>query len=278
MAVVKTTRPPSLDSVPGWFEPLDRLLFVWFLERQQPEPPGDLVELGAYLGKSAILIGQHLGTGERFVVCDLFGQSAGDSRNQRESNYSYRSLNRARFEANYRAFHSELPVIVQGPTSLILDHVPSATARFVHVDASHLYEHVSGDIDAARKMLRSGGVAVFDDFRAAHTPGTAAAVWEAVFTKDLRPICVTTNKLYGTWGDPLPVQKALEQWLVDRPHLGIDRQVIASRPVLRVHIRRARPSRVRRLAVDLTPPLMIRMIRKRRLAGQVATTGAKARR
>lgn len=269
MADVKTRRLLSLDDVPGWFEPLDQRLFVWFLERQQLEAPGDLVELGAYLGKSAILIGRHLGAGERFIVCDLFGQPAGDSRNQRESNYSYRSLDRARFEANYLAFHSELPVVVQGPTSSILEHVPSATARFVHVDASHLYGHVAGDVDAARKMLRPGGLVVFDDFRAAHTPGTAAAVWEAVFTKDLRPICLTTKKLYGTWDDPLPVQKALEQWLVDQPHLGVDRQVIAGRPVLRVLMRRGRPSRVRRLAVDLTPPLVARIVRKRVRAGSL---------
>jgi predicted O-methyltransferase YrrM len=264
MADAKTGRPPSLDDVPGWFEPLDQALFAWFLERQQLEPPGDLVELGAYLGKSAILIGRHLGDGEQFIVCDLFGQPAADSRNQRESNYSYQSLDRARFEENYLAFHSQLPVVVQGPTATILDHVPSATVRFVHVDASHQYEHVARDVDAAREMLRAGGLAVFDDFRAAHTPGTAAAVWEAVFTKDLRPICVTANKFYGTWGDPLPAQQALAEWLVDHPRFGIDRQAIAGRPVLRVVKRRGTPapaSRVRRLAVDLTPPLVIRKLR-----------------
>jgi hypothetical protein len=269
MADTTTPRPRSLDDVPGWFKPLDQALFDWLLDRQSAEPPGDLVELGAYLGKSAILIGRHLRDGERFTVCDLFGKPAGDDRNQIESDYSYRTLERAGFEANYLAFHPELPVVVQAPTSAILHHVPSASARFVHVDASHLYEHVAGDVDATRKMLRPGGLVVLDDFRAVHTPGTAAAVWEAVFTKDLRPICVTANKLYGTWDDPLPVQEALADWLVDQPQIGIDRQALAGGPVLRVFNRRVKPgqtSRARRLAVDLMPPAVIRMIRQRRRA------------
>lgn len=264
-----TRRPRSLDDVPGWFKPLDQALFGWFLDRQRAEPPGDLVELGAYLGKSAILIGRYLRAGERFTVCDLFGQPAGDARNQIESDYSYRSLARAGFEANYLAFHPELPVVVQAPTSVILDHVPAASTRFVHVDASHLYEHVAGDVDAAREMLRPGGLVVFDDFRAGHTPGTAAAVWEAVFTKGLRPICVTANKLYGSWDDPLPAQQALAGWLGDRPQIGIDRQIVAGGPILRVFSRRVKPgqtSRARRLAVDLMPPVVTRIIRQRRRA------------
>jgi hypothetical protein len=262
-----TRRPRSLDDVPGWFKPLDQALFDWFLDRQRAEPPGDLVELGAYLGKSAILIGRHLRAGERFTVCDLFGRPAEEKRHQAELRYSYRNLERPAFEANYLAFHTELPVVVQAPTSAILDHVPPAKARFVHVDASHLYVHVAGDVDASRKMLRPGGVVVFDDFRAEHTPGTAAAVWEAVFAKDLRPICVTANKLYGTWDDPLPVQEALADWLIGRAQIGVDRQVIAGGPVLRVYSRRVKPrqrSRARRFMIDLMPPVMVRMILRRR--------------
>lgn len=265
-----TTDPPrTLDDVPGWFKPLDQALFGWFLERQQQEQPGDLVELGAYLGKSAILMGRYLRPGERFTVCDLFGLPAVDSRNQLESDYSYRNLERGRFEANYLAFHPELPVVVQAPTAAILDHVGDASGRFVHIDASHLYEHVAHDIDAARKILRPGGVAVFDDFRAEHTPGTAAAVWEAVFTKGLRPVCLTANKLYGTWDDPTPLQDELAGWLADYPLMGTDRQMIAGQPVLRVFMRKAnKPKqpdspRLRRLAADLIPPAVAKIIRQR---------------
>jgi predicted O-methyltransferase YrrM len=260
--------PRSLDEVKGWFKPLDQALFGWFLERQREDPPGDLVELGAYLGKSAILIGQHLRVGERFTVCDLFEMPAEDSRNQQEHNSSYANLARAAFEANYLAFHSGLPAIVQGPTSVILEHVAARSCRFVHVDASHLYEHVAQDVDSARAMLRADGVVVFDDFRAEHTPGTAAAVWEGVITKGLRPICLTANKLYGTWGDPAPYQEALVEWLTGQPDLRRHSQEIAGGPVLRVWVRRKPPaaapqrSLAKRVAADLLPPVVTRSVRR----------------
>jgi predicted O-methyltransferase YrrM len=271
------TAPQSLDDVKGWFKPLDQALFGWFLERQRDEPPGDLVELGAYLGKSAILIGRHLRAGERFTVCDLFETPAEDFRNQQEYNNSYSNLARAAFETNYLAFHAELPVIVQGPTSAILDHVAAGSCRFVHVDASHLYEHVAHDVDAAHAMLRPDGVAVFDDFRAEHTPGTAAAVWEGVFTKGLHPICLTANKLYGTWGDPAPLQESLIDWLAGEPDFLHHPQQIADRPVLRVWARpkpkpKPKPpaprkpppqrSLAKRVAVDLLPPVVTRSVRR----------------
>ena len=189
-------------------------MLTWLLDRQERlEPPGDLLELGCYLGKSAILIGGHLRPGETFTVCDLFDAESSDTANQRENANSYATLTRQAFELNYLAFHEALPTIVQATTDQITKHVSPGTCRFVHVDASHLWEHVKGDIEAAEQMLRPDGLLVCDDYRSEHTPGVAAAVWSAVANGGLKPICVTGNKLYGTWGDPEPVQDELVEWL-----------------------------------------------------------------
>lgn len=75
------TLPGELKDVPGWFPPLDQVLFTWFLEKQQLA--GDLLELGVYMGKSAILLGHHLRPGEAFTVCDLFGGEAPTARTAR---------------------------------------------------------------------------------------------------------------------------------------------------------------------------------------------------
>ncbi|HEY8478546.1 MAG TPA: class I SAM-dependent methyltransferase [Spirillospora sp.] len=234
-------RPASLDDVKGWFPKIDQILFTWFLQRQDRlGEPGDLVELGTYLGKSAILIGDHLREGETFTVCDLFDSEASDDPNRAEMERSYSTLTRAAFEENYRAFHEEPPRIVQGPTSLILDHVEPESCRFVHVDASHLYEHVHRDIQAAHVMLRSGGLIVCDDYRSEHTPGVSAAVWEAVATDGLRPICVTPQKLYGTWGNAGPVQDDLLNWLEKREDLWHEVQQVAGRPLVRVKLTSAK--------------------------------------
>ncbi|NBE55874.1 class I SAM-dependent methyltransferase, partial [Streptomyces boluensis] len=194
-------RPTRLSDVKGWFFPADQLLFDWFLGRQRDrDERGDLLELGAYLGKSAIFMGSYLRDAETFTVCDLFDSPAPDDPNSKEMNRSYATLTRRAFESNYRSFHDELPTILQAPSSVVADEVTADSCRFAHIDASHLYEHVHGDILAVRDILGPDGIVVLDDFRAEHCPGVAAATWGAVATTGLKPLCITATKFYGTWG------------------------------------------------------------------------------
>ncbi|MFF9642198.1 class I SAM-dependent methyltransferase [Kitasatospora aureofaciens] len=229
--------PAVLEDVPGWFWDHDRHSFEWFLDRQTERGvTGDLLEMGAYLGRSAIVIGEHLQPGETFTVCDLFDSVAPDEENSNEMDTSYRkTLTRSAFEANYLSFHDELPDIIQAPTSVLAGgRIAAGAYRFIHIDASHLYEHVVGDLQVARVALQEQGVVVLDDYRAQHTPGVAAATWEAVFNHGLKPIMLTECKFYGTWGDPEPFQRAL----LDRVHLAsgchLSTETLNGRQVLRM--------------------------------------------
>lgn len=290
-------RPTRFADVKGWFWPVDQLLFDWFLSHQRdtdPDGRGDLLELGAYLGKSAIFTARYLREGERFTVCDLWDSPAPDDSNSAEMDRSYATLTRRAFEANYLSFHDELPTMVQAPTSVITSRVEAASCRFVHVDASHLYEHVHGDIEAAKALLRPAGIVSFDDFRAEHCPGVSAAVWGAVATAGLKPIVITGTKLYGTWGDPAPVREALLVWLESRTDLWHGVEEVAGLPLIRIKgtkaeapappksrhrpapvavpvpapepgpASRPRTSPSRRLAKDLLPPIVTRALRSRR--------------
>jgi hypothetical protein len=233
----------DLESIKGWFNPSDRRLFAWLLQRQVDHGEGgDVVELGCYLGKSAVLIGNHLAEGETFTVLDLFESDGPDDSGGRDMHGAYSTLTQAAFEANYLRFHERLPVVIKAPSSAIVDHVAAGSVRFLHVDASHLYEHVAGDADSARKLLKPDGIVVFDDFRAEHTPGVAAAVWEAVLTKGLRPICVTESKLYGTWGDPTELQHEIVEWVRSEPGAYAVQERIAELDVLRTKIPLRRPA------------------------------------
>ncbi|MFV8182812.1 class I SAM-dependent methyltransferase [Streptomyces sp. AF1B] len=290
--------PGELKDVPGWFPPLDQLLFTWFLQRQETRGfGGDLVELGAYMGKSAILLGHHLQEGEKFTVCDLFGGEAPDGANAAETAKSYSSLTRQTFERNYLAFHDALPRVIEASTSVISKEVEADTCRFVHIDASHLYEHVHDDIGAARDLLLPDGIVVLDDFRSEHTPGVSVATWEAVLNRGLRPICLSTQKLYGTWGDPAPVQEELLELLRGREDCGLSIQHAAGHRLVRTRAQKgmqppsfprsrhytapeppqpaaqttaptttpARPrprSRARRIGADLLPPIVTRALRR----------------
>ncbi|MFE7486324.1 class I SAM-dependent methyltransferase [Kitasatospora sp. NPDC057541] len=254
--------------MPGWFFRLDQEAFHHLLTAQSTAGlTGDILELGSYLGRSAVLLGDHLRPGERLTVCDLFDSDAGDADNDAEMTMSYRSsLTRRGFEANYLAFHPELPTIVQAPTSVLADgRIPAGSCRFVHVDASHLYEHVAGDIEVARQALAANGLVALDDYRSEHTPGVSAAVWQAVFTGGLRPVLLTPMKFYGTWGDPEPVREALltRDWRAEG--FTVDEDTIADRRVLRLNVA-ARPavshSGPRRLLLDLLPPAATRAVRR----------------
>ncbi|MFD5397630.1 class I SAM-dependent methyltransferase [Streptomyces sp. NPDC127097] len=234
-------RPTRLSEVKGWFFTADQLLFDWFLTRQKERAePGDLLELGAYMGKSAIFLGARQRAGERFTVCDLFDSPAEDSSNSQEMKKSYATLTRRAFEANYLAFHEELPTIVQGLSSLVSDHVDAGSVRFAHIDASHLYEHVHGDILAVRELLTGEGVVVMDDYRAEHCPGVAAATWQAVANEGLRPICITGTKFYGTWGDPEPLQQALVEWIKARGDIWHEVQYVNDAPLVRLSAKGAK--------------------------------------
>ena len=59
------------DSVPGWFLDIDARLFLGVNALQTGRGiRGNLLEIGAYHGKSAILLGYCLQPGERLVVSD----------------------------------------------------------------------------------------------------------------------------------------------------------------------------------------------------------------
>ncbi|MDQ0992668.1 class I SAM-dependent methyltransferase [Streptomyces sp. V3I7] len=289
-----TIRPPHrLDDVPGWFPVLDQVLFEWLLDRQESDgTTGDLLEVGVYMGKSAIFLGRHLEAGEHYTVCDLFEGDAPDDANRAESAYSYSSLTRRTFEENYLAFHEELPRVLQGPSSVVPGEVKPDSCRFVHIDASHLYEHVHDDIAAAREALLPGGVVVLDDFRSEHTPGVSIAAWEAVLNRGLKPICLSTQKLYGTWDDPEPIQEALLAMARGRRDCHLSVQQAAGHRIIRLKSKKDmrpppfppsrhastsplpppsphspdRTKRLRRLAVDLLPPLVTRALRNARRA------------
>lgn len=228
-----TVGDAQVDGIPGAFWPPDWQLFRALLEATAAAGPGDLAELGVLYGRSAVLIGGSLREGETFTVVDLFEAEPDDTANATENAQSYPGLSRAAFEENYRRVHGRLPVVVVGPSESVVDHVPAGSHRFVHVDASHLHDHVVKDIDASRRILRPYGVLVLDDIRSPHTPGVAAAAWQAVLTSGLRPIAVSTYKLYATFGDPEPYRRALLD-LAATGAVEHEVQVVNGEPLVRV--------------------------------------------
>lgn len=231
----------DLNTIPGWFDHTDRALFRALLPASREIcGTGNLVEIGVFMGQSAVLVGDDLGPDETFSVIDLFGSAAADDANEQENQTSYPDLSRQAFEANYLRLHSTLPVVIEDFSERIVEHVPANSSRFVHVDASHLYEHVVKDIASAKTILMEQGIVVFDDYRSAHAPGVAAAVWAAVAERGLHPILLSPGKMYATWGDPEPWRTFIVR---DGPLWVAESQAVAGQDVWVINPRHLQPYR-----------------------------------
>ncbi len=245
----------QVGAIPGWFTAIDITLFRFFLgEQVRTGQRGDLAELGVYLGASAVLIGSFQQPGETFTVVDLFG-SRTDDENGAEVRRHYRGLTQVAFEANYRTVHGGLPVVIRGPSTEIRERAAHGRHRFVHVDASHEQQHVVEDMASAKELLAPDGIVVVDDFRAEEFPGVAAGVWPELDT-GLVPLALSSEKLYATWGDAEPWQRALRA-LVDAQGLPSQRHRLADHDVVRVW------SPGSRLA-EWVPPALVPLARRTR--------------
>jgi hypothetical protein len=187
------------QSVLGAFWDIDFLLFDRILSEQESSGvTANLLEIGALYGKSAIVLGLHARPGEETFVCDIFGEAGANDANTLENDISYPDLSRGAFEANYLRWVGRPARIVQELSGTIRSHVKDGSLRFAHIDGGHHYDVVAEDLSNAKQLL-AGGVLALDDFRAIHTPGIAAATWEAVANDGLIPFCATEQKLYASW-------------------------------------------------------------------------------
>jgi len=223
-----------MGRIQGWLAETDLRLFALVDDAQRERGiVGDLVEFGAYHGKLAIALGFLAGPDERVVVCDLFDDLPQGEENRRESSRYYADLTRAAFDANWRHFHGSRPVTVVQEDSTVWGGRGVEAARIVHLDGGHAHEVVVADLRTSRALARDGAIVVLDDYRRDGLPGVAAAAWGAVATEGLVPLCLSSAKLYATWGPPDP---ALAAALSDRVHATfgarVDTQVVGGRPVL----------------------------------------------
>jgi hypothetical protein len=187
----------KVRSIPGWFSDQDLFIFQIILKHQEVHKiHGNILEIGAYLGKSAVVLGAYKSKNEEVFICDVF-QGLTDSENSQENDYSYSDLTRKSFERNYFKAHGELPKILECSSMKLWSEIPEEKFRFIHVDGSHLYDLVRNDLDFATNSLTvPGGVIVMDDFRAQHTLGVSKTLWESILSGKVFPLIFSASKVY----------------------------------------------------------------------------------
>lgn len=215
------------ELVLGWFDDVDAAVFRAIdAAHRATGVNGDLLEIGTYLGKSAILLGYLLRASERLVVCDLF--TNGEREPDLDAVGYYDPLSRAAFEQNYARFHRRPPTVIERSSTTLADEGLGCSFRIVHVDGNHRYDIVRRDIATALEMVVDGGIVVVDDYRTVpHALGVAAAVWEAVADRNMIPLLTTEQKFYGhSPGGAENTARMLRRWaLEDAPYRGLRQQV-----------------------------------------------------
>lgn len=255
-----------LREIPGALPQLDAFLFLEICRIQAEEGiQGDLLEIGAAHGTSASILAKGWRTGERFLVCDLFGLPSEDDLNRREQEaWGYDSIERTSFENNFRRFHSTLPEIWQrSSTSLFEANVKPRSVRFAHVDGSHLFRIVKSDLEFVHTALSHDGIVAFDDVFTGHAPGVGAAVWQCIESTGLRPLFASTQKLYATWGEEGAFTTSQLRQILDEFGSDIFEDVIHGQVVLSGRPRKRQDvSGLKKAAAQWVPPKMITMLRQ----------------
>jgi hypothetical protein len=206
-AVRKITRRSR--RVEGWFTSDAAGLFGLIDELQkEADVCGDLFEIGAHHGKSAVLLGAMARSGDTVGVCDVFGRQ--------DANVSSSGAgDRAIFEGNMRqiAPAAELAVYEKLSSVLTAEEIGGAGRyRFFHIDGGHFVEEALADLRLAAEVLHEHGVIVLDDPFHPDWPGvTEAAVRFLQEHDEYAAIALGFNKLVFTRSPQLYEQMASER-------------------------------------------------------------------
>ena len=187
----------SVKQISGWLSFHDTFLLNLFQDIQERrELSGDILEIGSYMGKTAIILGDFLRKKENLYVCDVFDDINLEPENLSENISSYPNFTFASFKKNYLKHHQKLPELLRFDSMNLKMICPNLKLRIVHIDGSHNYDWSKNDIEFSRATLVDFGIIAVDDYRSPHTPGVALAVWENILSESLSPILMSANKIY----------------------------------------------------------------------------------
>jgi hypothetical protein len=157
--------------VRGWFLPAAAALFGLLDEAQKSaDIHGDLFEIGAHHGKSAVLLGRMARDDESVGVCDIFGRQ--------EANASRSGAgDRAIFDRNMRSIAPVAAVrVYEKLSSALTPHEIGGPYRFFHIDGGHLAEEALADLRLAAAVVDQRGLIVVDDPFACQWPGVTEGI------------------------------------------------------------------------------------------------------
>jgi len=263
---------PAVPRIRGWFSSHDALVFHWFLNNPKKNSTANgILEIGTFEGKSAAFISNYLLPHERFVVCDIFSLKT-DELNDLENRKSYPNFGLEVFKDNMQKFAKAIPEIIVSDSARLKSSHLGEKYRFIHLDGSHLFDHISKDLDLAIQIIDSNyGIIAIDDFRAAHTPGVSAAIWMEIANKRLVPTVITETKMYCMMqSDNFEVSELLDFLVLTKTKFEIE--YFLGEQVIRIYGKSDNEifenfdpnlkSTAKKILKGATPPYLLQVLRK----------------
>lgn len=164
---------PAIRRISGWFSDEAAMMFALVNALQQRAGVhGDLFEIGAHHGKSAVMLAAMAKpASETLGICDIFGRQ---DANVSQSGAGDRGI----FDANLLRHVRALPpirVFEVNSKDLRAKEVGEAI-RFFHIDGGHNADEARSDLELAAATLVEDGVIVVDDAFRADWPGVTEAI------------------------------------------------------------------------------------------------------
>ena len=185
--------------VDGWAAPLlfERVMLIDQLQ-QQLGIKGHIGEIGVHHGKLFILLHLLRRAGERGLAIDLFEEQDlnVDKSGKGDRNIFVDHVHKLTGDG------SQLEIFATDSTKISGADVSSLMGgklRLLSIDGGHLKNIVAHDLQTAVGCLADGGVVLVDDYLNPEFPGVAEGTLAFLTAnRDLRPFCVSTQKLYLT--------------------------------------------------------------------------------
>lgn len=184
------------QSVEGWFASEAAATWDCLLAYQQASKvTGNLLEIGVWNGKSALLSVLYAGAGEIQLLVD-----------PRDLKEAVSNLRQVRADATIDVFQRISRALFKHPEYRNM----LSSFRWIHIDGKHTAQDVSVDLRLADELLNDTGVVVLDDFFNYGYPQVTQAVYQYLFTHPHSFSLVLCGHMKGYLCRPLAVAKYAE--------------------------------------------------------------------
>jgi len=182
----------AVDGIEGGFETDAAFLFMAYNQLIAAEGiSGDVLEIGVYQGKSALVVASLRGAGRRFLAIDLFEGGSNLSGATPQS--------QAGFMATMKRFYRSTNFIrpIAGASATVKPGDLGTELSFCHIDGGHSPQETYRDLELCCQILMPGGLLALDDYFNPSTPGVcegAIAFWHDQ-REALQPLAIGGNKV-----------------------------------------------------------------------------------